>query len=101
MEYSVEITEAALADAEKYVRFLQEDRQEPLAAERWWNGLLDAVLSLETMPGRCSVIPEQKHFARELRHQIYASHRIIFSISGNLVTVVRIYHGARRPLEKL
>lgn len=101
MECSVEITDAALADAESYVRFLQEDRQEPLAAERWWNGLLDAILSLETMPGRCPVIPEQKHFARELRHLIYASHRIIFSISGNLVTVVRIYHGARRPLEKL
>jgi plasmid stabilization system protein ParE len=46
LEYSVEITDAALADAKKYVRFLQEDRQEPLAAERWWNGLLDAVLSL-------------------------------------------------------
>jgi plasmid stabilization system protein ParE len=101
LEYSVEITEAALADAENYVRFLQEDRQQPLAAERWWNGLLDAILSLETMPGRCSVIPEQKHFARELRHLIYASHRIIFSINGNLVTVVRIYHGAQRPLKKL
>ncbi len=101
MAYSVEITEAALADAENYVRYLQEDRQEPLAAERWWNGLLDAILSLEMMPGICPVIPEQEHFAKELRHRIYASHRIIFSISGNLVTVVRIYHGARRPLEKL
>jgi plasmid stabilization system protein ParE len=101
LEYGVEITDAALADAEKYVRFLQEDRQEPLAAERWWNGLLNAVLSLETVPGRCPVIPELKHFARELRHLLYASHRIIFSVSGSQVTVLRIYHGARRPLKKL
>jgi plasmid stabilization system protein ParE len=101
LEYSVEITEVALGDAENYVRFMQEGRQEPLAAERWWNGLIDAIRSLETMPGRYPVIPEQKHFARELRHLVYASHRIIFSVSGKRVTVVRIYHGAQRPLEKL
>ncbi|MGH9560010.1 MAG: type II toxin-antitoxin system RelE/ParE family toxin [Terracidiphilus sp.] len=101
MEYSVEITDAALADAENYVRFLQGERQAPLAAERWWNGLLDAIFSLEMMPGRCPVIPEQRHFARELRHLIYRSHRIIFFMNGNVVTVMRIYHGARRPLKRL
>lgn len=101
MEYDVEITEAALADAERYVRFLQEECHEPLAAERWWNGFLDAVFSLETMPSRCPVIPEQKHFARELRHLLYKSHRIIFCVNGNRLTVLRIYHGSQRPLKKL
>lgn len=101
MQCGVEITDAALADVENHLRFLLEDRREPLAAERWWNGVLDAVRSLESMPSRCPVIPEQKHFARELRHLIYGSHRIIFFTTENKVTIVRIYHGARRPLRGL
>lgn len=89
---------AALADAEAYVRFLQSDRQEPGYADRWWNGFVGAVLSLETMPRRCPLIPELRYFGEELRHLIYRSHRIIFVVSGSRVTVLRVYHGARHPL---
>jgi hypothetical protein len=35
LEYNVEITEAALADAENYVWFLEEDRQEPGVLVGW------------------------------------------------------------------
>lgn len=100
MEFPVEITTAALADAENYIQFLRENRNEPGYAERWWNGFVDAVLSLEAMPLRCPKIPERRHFKEELRHLIYRRHRIIFSVSGQKVTVVRIYHGAQRPLSE-
>ncbi len=101
MEFSVEITQAALADAEGYVCFIRDDRQDPVAAEQWWNGLVDQILSLETLPRRCSIIPEQKYFEQEMRHLIYASHRIIFRIDESTVTVLRIYHGARKPLKAI
>jgi plasmid stabilization system protein ParE len=80
LEFSVEITSAALADAEAYVNFIRADRGEPIAAEQWWNGLLDQILSLETLPRRCSIIPEQKYFDQEMRHLIYAS-IALFSLS--------------------
>jgi plasmid stabilization system protein ParE len=96
--YTVEVTDTALNDAEDYFQFLQKDRQEPQYADRWWNGLMDAILSLESMPRRCPVIQEQGHLEEELRQLIYESHRIIFSLSGNKVRVLRVYHGARRPL---
>jgi len=98
LPYTVEITDTALADAENYILFLQNERREPDYADRWWNGLVDAVLSLEAMPRRCPLIPEQKYFEEELRHLIYHSHRIIFTISENTVTILRVYHGAQRPL---
>ncbi|MHB8303085.1 MAG: type II toxin-antitoxin system RelE/ParE family toxin [Acidobacteriaceae bacterium] len=98
MAFSVEITKAALADAEEYVGFLRADHGAPIAAERWWNGLIDQVLSLEKLPRRCPIIPEQKYFEHEMRHLIYASHRIVFCIEENTVTIVRIYHGARKPI---
>jgi plasmid stabilization system protein ParE len=99
LHYTAEISEAAFVDAENYLRFLCSERQEPAYAERWWNGLIDAMLSLETMPRRCPLIPERKYFKEELRHLIYQSHRIIFTVTGNKVTVVRIYHGAQQPLK--
>ena len=100
MEFSVEITQTALTDAEETVRFIA-DSGDSAAAELWWNGLIDRILSLETLPRRCSMIPEQKYYEEEMRHLIYASHRIIFSIDENTVTILRIYHGARKAFNTL
>lgn len=88
----------ALADAEEYLYFLEEECQASEYAEEWWNGLIDAFLSLQKMPRRCPVIPEQRYFTEELRHLLYESHRIIFKIRGNKVSILRIYHVARKPL---
>ena len=98
MRYSVEITETALADAEAYVSFIREHSNDDQAAALWWNGLLDAVDSLGELPGRCPAIPEAKHFAGEVRQLLYASHRIIFEIEPGVVSVLRIYHAARKAL---
>jgi len=99
--YSVNITDVALADAEEYVRLVRKQSNDEQAAVNWWNGLLDAINSLESLPNRCPRIPEQKHFASELHHLLYASHRIIFQIEPGLVTVLRIYHGARKSLRPI
>ena len=102
MEYRVDIAETALADAEEYIGFLQEKKQEPHAAALWWNGLIDAVSSLEKMPERCPMIPEASFFQETLRHLIYHSHRIIFHVDRRekTVTVLRIYHASRKQLTK-
>lgn len=65
----------ALAEAEEYLYFLTVECQANEYAEQWWNVLLE-----------------------ELRHLIYESHRIIFTITGKTVAVLRIYHASRRPL---
>ncbi len=100
MRYSVEITEAALADAEEYVLFIREQSNDDQAAANWWNGLLETVDSLESFPARCPRVPEQRYFAGDIRQFVYESHRIIFELEAELVTVLRIYHGARKPLTK-
>jgi plasmid stabilization system protein ParE len=100
LPYRVRITDAALADARDYVRFIRDVKKEPAAAERWYRGLLEAVFSLEQLPARCPPIPEANEFPIELRHLIYHSHRITFSSgpAGTTVDVLRIYHGSRRRL---
>jgi plasmid stabilization system protein ParE len=100
LPYRVRITDAALADARDYVRFVRDVKKEPGAAERWYRGLLEAVFSLEELPSRCPLIPEATQFTNELRHLIYHSHRIIFlsDPAETTVDVLRIYHGSRKRL---
>jgi plasmid stabilization system protein ParE len=98
--YHVEIAEPALIDAEEYVRFIQEVKQEPDAAEEWFRGLVRAIYSLEDAPLRCPAIPEEGEFRFEIRHLMYFSHRIIFRVERRkkTVTVLRVYHGSRKRL---
>ena len=100
MGFQVDITEPALSDAEEYVRFIRETKKEPEAAGRWFRGLVQAIYSLEDLPERCPVIPEQPEFRFEIRHLIYFSHRIIFRVDAGTkrVVVYRVYPGAKRPL---
>lgn len=100
--YKVEITDSALEDAEEYAQYIRLEKREPRAAERWFRDLISAILSLEKFPSRCARIPEADEFALELRHLIYHSHRIIFLVDSKrkAVNVLRVYHGARRPLRR-
>ena len=102
MAFRVDITEAALADAENFVDYVRREHRDTAAAERWWNGLLDALFSLEQSPGRGSLVLEAALRTRGLRQILYQSHRIVFDLDEQreVVRVLRIYHGSRRALRK-
>jgi plasmid stabilization system protein ParE len=102
LAYQVDISDAALLDAEEYVQFLRREKGAAAAAERWFRGLVSAIYSLEEMPLRCPTIPEAGEFPSPLRHLIYHSHRIIFRLdrASKTVSIVRIYHGSRKRLRR-
>jgi len=53
MEYRVEITDVALAEAEEaYVWMIEQLSQE--TAEKWFDGLMKLIESLNKSPKRCS-----------------------------------------------
>lgn len=66
-------------------------------AADWFNGLEDAIDSLENYPGRGATTPEN----RKLRQLLYGSrpriYRIIYRVNGRArkVEVLHIRHGAR------
>lgn len=88
MAFQVDISDPAIADAEDYVRLIREVHKEPESAERWFRGLVRAIYSLEDLPERCPIIPEQSEFAFEIRHLIYFSHRIIFRVDQTAKRVI-------------
>jgi hypothetical protein len=80
LAFRVDITEAALADAENYVEYVRREKGDTVGAERWWNGLLDALFSLEQLPARGSLVVEAALRTRRLRQILYQSHRIVFHL---------------------
>lgn len=96
MVYRVEISPSALADAETTFLWIQKDS--PQKAEEWYNGLVDAILSLENFPNRCPIAVESQDIRREIRQLLYKGHRILFGVTDNVVQVFRIRHAARDRL---
>jgi hypothetical protein len=56
--FRVDITDSALADAEDFFDYVRCEKHDDIGAERWWNGVLDALFSLERQPGRGTLVVE-------------------------------------------
>lgn len=70
-----------------------------MAIQRY-EGLEAAILSLETMPGRCALAREHKAFPGvELRQLVYKSHRVIFVIRKKEVHVLHLRHVAQANIQ--
>jgi toxin ParE1/3/4 len=103
MTYRVELTARAFRDLE--ILYLEKNAADSPDAARWFNGLEQAVSTLETRPNRCPIAPEARKVKRQLRHLLYGAkphvYRVIFEVDErrHIVSVLTIRHGARKPLK--
>ena len=83
----------AIQDLGQIVRYISLD--DPEAAERFGHALLDAAMSLGSLPERGRLVPEF-HDGRT-REIIHFPYRIVYRVdlSRRAVLVSRFYHGAR------
>jgi plasmid stabilization system protein ParE len=102
MDYRVVITPEAQKAIDSDLAFIRLQAS-PVAANRWFSGLVEAIASLSVMPMRCRVIPESCYFEPELRQLLYGRRhhvrRIIFIIEGDTVHVVHYRHGSLPQLD--
>lgn len=94
--YRVEPTDKALADAGEAYFWINE--QSEGTALRWYEGLLKAFQSLEKNPLRCPLAPESVFFEEEIRQLIYGKYRILLTVEGETVFVLRVRHSAQQYL---
>jgi len=96
MKYTVFVTVEAARELEEAYDWLAAQTEH---AAQWYNGLLDAILSLEEMPGRCPLARDREKGDEETRQLVYGDKRhgylIFFEIRGETVVVEHIRHGAR------
>src|SRR3989442_12450731 len=78
MEYRVELTARALAEADRARDWIAQ--ASPERASRWYQGLLDAIASLSSHPRRCPLDRENADFAEELRQLLYGRRRGVYRV---------------------
>jgi plasmid stabilization system protein ParE len=101
MTFRVDISADAEQEAESILNWLLAEHAGDTGL-RWFLYLYDAIDSLERMPSRCTLAPENEDFPFEVRQLIYGrrpnQYRILFTIEGDTVKVLHIRHGRRNTL---
>ena len=100
MKYEVIILKRAQQELHDAVEWIAKDA--PEAAERWFNGFIETLLTLEANPKRCSLAPEDPLVTYEVRQLFYRTAskyptRALFTIVDREVRILRI----RRPGQDL
>jgi len=102
MSYRVVVLPGAEAEIANTVAWIAEDS--PLAAARWLEGIRQAVDSLSEMPSRCPVAGDEFGTEVVVRQLLYGRrrnrYRILFTVKGDTVQVLRVRHGARAPIRR-
>jgi plasmid stabilization system protein ParE len=96
-KYRVIITPIAEANVVEAFAFIHQ--RAPLNSERWIRALYKAIHELEEFAGH-SRAPESDYLGFELRHKLFKSHRIVYSINEQeqLIHVHYVRHGAQRAV---
>jgi len=91
--YNVEITPAAESDVEEIWTYIADDSPENATA--FILRLEEQLNTLEKLPERCPLIPENEQLGTSYRHLLHGAYRTIFRITGKTVYILRIIHGTR------
>ncbi|MGO9257290.1 MAG: type II toxin-antitoxin system RelE/ParE family toxin [Bryobacteraceae bacterium] len=101
MAFRVEITPRAEQDADSILGWLLSQHAGE-AGLQWFLRLQAAIASLADFPKRCALAPENASVPFEMRQLLYGRkphvYRILFTIQGDVVYVLRIRHGRRQPV---
>ena len=94
MDYQVLITDTAIADLREIVTFIAKD--DPDAALRFGNRIVDRALSLKTQPHRFAF----HDASRGIRKMPTGAYLIFYVVDEALrrVSILHIWHGARNPI---
>lgn len=100
MAFQVIYRPRAEADITAAVTWLA--RHNAAAAARWRTGLFRIIENLETNPTRYPIAEESVDLGLELREMLYGRrrgiYRILFTIEGETVNVLRVRHAAQDRL---
>lgn len=95
MAYRVDLTERAARNLRHIYQTI--DAEGATQARAWFNGLEQAILSLDEHPSRGAPIPEGSNLRHLLHGRGRHRYRIIYAVdeANRVVTVLHVRHGAR------
>jgi plasmid stabilization system protein ParE len=63
----------------------------------WYRGIRDTIRGLATSAGRCGTAYEDRYFSEHIRHRLYDSYKVLFTIRDGVVHVLHIRHQSQDP----
>ncbi len=101
MAFHVSITREGEQEAKDILEWLH-SQQAGETGLRWFEGLKTAIVSLAEMPERCPLARENKEFSFEVRNLLHGRkphvYRVVFTVEGDTVYILHIWHGRRRQI---
>jgi plasmid stabilization system protein ParE len=104
MAFQVEISPEAFGDLDQMASYIR-SRGSVESAERWFNGIMNAIRTLAEMPSRCPIADESEDLHAEVRLLLHGKrnrqYKIYFAIDreSGTVRVFHVRHWARKPVE--
>jgi len=104
MAFRVEIAPRAFRDIDEIADYISE-RGSFESAERWFNGLMKEIRSLQDMPKRCARAEESNETGSEIRVLSHGSgnhrYQVYFAIreQSKTVRVLHVRHWARKRVD--
>jgi len=92
-KYKVNLSQQAQNDLEHIFYYIADDSINN--ANNFIHQLEIKIYSLENLPYRHPLIPENKFFGTDYRHLNYKKYRIIYRVTGKSVFILRVIHGAK------
>ena len=77
----------------------------PDFAKKWYQGLFSQIETLTEHPNRCPESRESPRFSEKIQEIVYGKnrhkhkYRILFTIREDVVSILYIYHSARKELK--
>ena len=96
MTHRVRLSDEALRQIEAIGDYIAKDS--PLNAQRWLQKLRAHVDSLANLPEKHAVLYTAEQAGVEVRQTFYGVYRILYSIDKDIVHVLTVRHGARKPI---
>lgn len=102
MTYEVEISKPAENDIRVAFEWWRNNRSAD-EAERWYDMIIPAIATLSENPDRCPLTQETELLPTGLRQLLFGAgrkttHRIVFTIDGERVVILRVRHVAQHDL---
>lgn len=100
IEYPVRLTKQASDDLTAIYRYIAVELQSPLTADKNIRLFEKSIKSLSTFPERCPILEGFESGNIEIRKLIVKNYVVFYRFVGEVVTVLRVLHGASN-IEKL
>ena len=100
MAFHVDVQPQAFDDLDLIVEYIKE-RSSFAIAEKWVNGIMDRMATLEEMPERCPIAPESEEIGQPVRVLLYGRKNRTYKVFRCQAHIPRTWRRLRLPRPSL